>query len=95
MSHQQLREDLANLRIQIGALDAFPEAKSRMSALLTGFEEHLDSAEGAARDASEEDSSSSSLKQRLDDAVGRFEAEHPILTGVLNDIMNTLSGMGI
>ena len=95
MSHQQLRDDLESLRIQISALDDHPEAQSRMSALLVEFEAHLASAEGDAATRPPEEANTSSLKQRLDDSVGRFEAEHPILTGVLNDIMNTLSGMGI
>ncbi len=94
MSHERLREDLENLRIQIGALDAYPEAKSRMSELLADFEEHLESAEGAAVGQARADTKTS-LSRRLDDSVGRFEAEHPILTGVLNNIMNPLSGMGI
>ena len=93
--YQQLREDLENLRIQISALDGHPEAKFRMSELLADFEEHLEGAEGAPQSPSTAAASSSSLKQRLDDSIGGFEVEHPILTRVLNNIMNTLSGMGI
>jgi len=66
-----------------------------MSELLADFEDHLESAEGASQSHTTAVSDNSSLKQRLDDSMGRFEAEHPILTGVLNNIMNTLSGMGI
>jgi hypothetical protein len=95
MSHKKLREDLENLRIQIGALDEYPEAKSRMSELLTDFEEHLESAEGASRSRDTTDADTSSLKRRLDDSMDRFKVEHPILTGILNNIMNTLSSMGI
>jgi hypothetical protein len=95
MSNNKLRKDLDNLRIQIGALDAYPEAKSRMSELLTDFEEHLASVEGASQSRNPTDADTSSLKHRLDDSMDRFKVEHPILTGILNNIMDTLSGMGI
>ena len=35
------------------------------------------------------------LMQNLRDAVSHFETEHPRATAILNDIMVTLSNMGI
>ena len=36
-----------------------------------------------------------SVIARLEDAISRFEVEHPRATGILNHIMVTLGNMGI
>jgi outer membrane PBP1 activator LpoA protein len=36
-----------------------------------------------------------SLRARLRETIDRFEATHPTLTAVMNNIFNTLSGSGV
>jgi len=87
MSEQQLRESLESLRAEIERIaDNRVEAKDRLNGLINDIEASLDT---------EEDSDEHTLTQNLRDAVAHFETEHPRATAILNDIMVTLSNMGI
>ena len=88
MGEHDLQDKLQQLRAEIDkvAVDD-SEARDRMNALLGEVEKTLDS-----ESAEEVDDN---LVQNLREAVSRFEADHPRATAILNDIMVTLSNMGI
>jgi hypothetical protein len=59
-------------------------AKTHLEQLVTNLEQH-----------SNEQANNSTLRETVSSAVEKFEAEHPRITLLLNQIMNTLSGSGI
>lgn len=86
MSEQQLRQELERLKQEAANLPTDDEAgRERLHNLIEKLEKRL--AEG------EEDDEG--LFDQIQDAVSHFEAEHPRATAILNDIMVTLSNMGI
>ncbi len=88
MSTSELHEPLERLRTEIKKLGEDDEAiKQRMKGLVADLERKLES--------SGEDSEHESLVESLRENVERFEVEHPRLTAVLNQVMVSLSNMGI
>lgn len=88
MSQQKLTDTLQKLKDQIAGLaldDA--EAKEKLQSLVDSLEEKLRSPQDAAHHHS--------LVEEVRDSVQHFEVEHPRLTAILNDLMMTLSNLGI
>ena len=87
MPEKQLREDLHKLRAEIASLDSDQQAKEKLANLLTDIEQELD--HSGLNDQVK------ILSGQVEQAISRFETTHPTLTGVLNNIMVTLSGIGV
>ena len=87
MTSRKLNSDLERLRAEINhlAADDF-DSRKRLNRLISRLEAKLENP-----DAGEDDS----LMKNLRDAIAHFETEHPRATAILNDIMVTLSNMGI
>ena len=87
MPESQLQESLERLRHEIEQIaDPLSPARERLQGLVDEIESSIESSNEA------EDHG---LMQNLRDAVSHFETEHPRATAILNDIMVTLSNMGI
>ena len=85
MSRAQLEQALQRLRAELDQLDGDVEARLRgVIAELEGQIEALDSAQESA-----------SMVDNLKRHIEQFEVEHPKVTNILNDVMVTLSNMGI
>ena len=80
---QSLRIDVASARF------ADPQARERLSAMLAEIEKQLmDTGAGAGIPPE-------GLVDGLRTAVDQFEVEHPRFAGLLNQLVNALSAMGI
>jgi len=89
MSNSELHSLIRQLKSEIARLGpADGEARARLQALVAEVEERIVSTQ-------DDDGSDEDLIERLREAVERFEVEHPRATGILNNIMVTLGGMGI
>ncbi len=87
MSKEKIGESLDLLRAEIANLKVEDVAsRDRLDALVSELENQL--VEPALMDAAPIDESVKEL-------IEHFEVEHPRITGILNDLMVTLSGMGI
>lgn len=87
MPEQQLQDNLEKLRAEIEQVaDSDTEAKARLNALINEIEASIDP---------EQETGDHKLVQNIKEAVAHFETEHPRTTAILNDIMVTLSNMGI
>ena len=88
MSENKLRDDIEKLRDEIKTLHTEEDiSKEKLERLLHEIESGLET-ETHNREQSE-------LLADLKKSVGHFEAEHPRATAIINDIMVTLSNMGI
>lgn len=83
MSEQQLQEQLLKLRAELQTLPVGSSEYQSIAALIADLESQLD--EGPVE----------ALRERLQVAVTVFEAEHPQVAAVLNNIIVTLTGMGV
>lgn len=93
MSRAQLEQSLERLRGELEALDAAGGATAagdttRLRALIDEVESQLDALESGEDD-------DGTLVDGLRTQIEQFEVEHPRVTAILNDIMVTLSNMGI
>ena len=79
-SIELLRAEIDNLKVEDAA------AKLRLESLVAELERQLTEPE---RDGA------SPIDESVKEMIEHFEVEHPRITGVLNDLMVTLSGMGI
>jgi hypothetical protein len=87
MSKETLMKDLEKLRSEINQIsDDNPEARDKLIALINDLEKRLEG---------ETDEDDENLLENIRDHISRFEMEHPRTTAILNDIMVTLSNMGI
>ena len=87
MTHDKLREDLDKLRAEIDNIAADDyKSKEKLNQLITELESRLESSD-------KEDNHG--VTQNVKEAINQFESEHPRATAILNDIMVTLSNMGI
>jgi predicted transcriptional regulator len=87
MAEKEVSEALFNLRSEIERLDnRNPELKARLEGLMDDLEDRLEATE---------DENHLHLVEDMKEAVSQFEVEHPTLTGVLNELMVTLSNLGI
>lgn len=88
MTENKLRDDIEKLRFEIKNLHADDHAsKEKLQALLQEIEAGLES--------EEQEKQRTELLDRLKESVKHFETEHPRATAIINDIMVTLSNMGI
>ncbi|MGY8815667.1 MAG: DUF4404 family protein [Gammaproteobacteria bacterium] len=87
MSKGNLKEDLNRLRLEVNQIaDNKPDTKNKLITLINNLEQHINS---------ESDNNDVDLLENIRDHISNFEAEHPRATAILNDIMVTLSNMGI
>jgi seryl-tRNA synthetase len=88
MPEKILRDDIEKLRKEIESLGADEDAsKEKLEQLLQDIESGLET--------EEQDKNQSELLAGLKESVNHFETEHPRATAIINDIMVTLSNMGI
>lgn len=88
MSEQKLNDTLQELKEQIAGLTLDnPETQRKLQALVDGLETKLRSPEDTSHHHN--------LVADVRDAVEHFEVEHPRITAILNDLMMTLSNLGI
>ncbi len=88
MSSEDLTALAERLRAEIDNLDeAGPEALERLSALHAELEQRL----AHPREDNQDETFIESLKAGIE----TFEVEHPRATGILNQVLQTLSNMGI
>jgi len=88
MPEKILRDDIEKLRNEIANLSPDEDAsKEKLESLLQDIESSLD--------AEEQNENQSELLAGLKESVNHFETEHPRATAIINDIMVTLSNMGI
>ena len=87
MTDQQLHTDLERLRAEVNNLsEDNPVTREKLNVLISDIENRLD-------ESSENDDEG--LLNNLKESIHQFETEHPRATAILNDIMVTLSNMGI
>ena len=87
MTDQQLHTDLERLRAEVNNLsEDNPVTREKLNVLISDIENRLD-------ESSENDDEG--LLNSLKESIHQFETEHPRATAILNDIMVTLSNMGI
>ena len=88
MTDIKLKDELEKLRTEVKELATDNiEATEKLEALIGEIEKKL-------QEPSNPDQNTS-LVEDLKDAISQFETEHPRATAILNDIMVTLSNMGI
>lgn len=88
MPEKKIRDDIEKLRIEIKNLSADEDThKEKLEILLQDIESGLET--------DIQNKKQSELLAGLKEAVNHFETEHPRATAIINDIMVTLSNMGI
>lgn len=87
--NEKINETINTLRTEIAGLDgeAYADSKMRLQQLLKELE--MQQTGGIPAGGYDE------LVDSLKDSITHFEVSHPTLTGVLNELMMTLSNMGI
>lgn len=87
MSEQKLRDELEQLKTEAANLPIEDQAaRERLQTIIDNLEQRL---------SETGDNDDETLFDQLQDSVTQFETEHPRTTAILNDIMVTLSNMGI
>ena len=85
---QHLDELLNSLRREMDALDVGDEdVRQRLDRLILDIETRVKNPKGIAADEG--------LGGQLKASILKFEASHPRLAGVINDVVDKLSAMGI
>ena len=85
---QHLDELLNSLRREMDALDVGDEdVRQRLDRLILDIETRVKNPHGVAADEG--------LGGQLKASILKFEASHPRLAGVINDVVDKLSAMGI
>lgn len=88
MSGEKLRTDLERLRAELSAFaPGHSGTRDKLNAIIGDIERHMQEPDAA--------STHHGLLDDIRSFVRRFETEHPRATAILNDIMVTLSNMGI
>lgn len=88
MPQEQLQASLDALRKHVSTLNVENESKkTEIEALINDLEQQIDHPEDTSH--------GSRAHQQLPGMIKTFEVEHPQMTRVLNQIMLTLSNMGI
>jgi len=88
MSENKLRDDIEKLRDEIKTLSTDEDiSKERLENILQEIESGLET--------DSQNNRQPELLAGLKESVGHFETEHPRATAIINDIMVTLSNMGI
>ncbi len=86
MPEQKINEALGELRREGEQLEN-PETKERLASLVENIEQNVDFS-GSGDEHQD-------LVEDVKDAITHFEVEHPRITGILNEILMTLSNAGI
>lgn len=87
MTDNELQKKLENLRAEIEKVASNDsEARERLNTLLRDVEKTLEESGAEVDD---------NLLENIRETISQFEADHPRATAILNDIMVTLSNMGI
>ena len=87
MSKENLKLDLERLRSEVNQIaDSKPDSREKLNSLITDLEKRIES------ETNEDDIG---LMENVREHISNFKAEHPRATAILNDIMVTLSNMGI
>lgn len=87
MAEKEINEALFTLRQEVEQLEGTqPELKEKLETLLSELEDRLEASE---------DVNHLHLVEDFKTALSQFEVEHPTATGVLNELMVTLSNLGI
>ena len=88
MTNTRLKDELEKLRSEVKDLAAENiEATEKLEALISDLEKKLEQPADRDHDAT--------LVENLKESISQFETEHPRATAILNEIMVTLSNMGI
>ncbi len=88
MPEKKIRDDIEKLRTEIKNLSADEDTpKEKLEILLQDIESGLET--------EMQNKKKSELLAGLKESVNHFETEHPRATAIINDIMVTLSNMGI
>ena len=88
MSEKEINQGLAALRQQIdGLATSDSETREKLQGLLNDLEHQVNSLEAGEQQGH--------LIEDIKGAIAEFEAQHPRLTGILNDIMIALGNLGI
>lgn len=88
MERQQLSEYLDQLNRAIGDLDALDEDKSKLTSLIAEIEQQL-------HEPLEVTGDPQTLVDQVENMVTTFEQDHPRVASILNNIILTLSNMGV
>jgi hypothetical protein len=88
VERQQLREYLEELNSTIGDLHAPDDDKNKLTGLIAEIELQLNEPMLVAGDPQ-------TLVDQVENMVTTFEQDHPRVAGILNNIMLTLSNMGV
>ncbi len=87
MAEKEITEALFTLRAEVEKMEgSHPELKDKLESLLTKLENRLE-ATGEGQ--------SLHLVADMKTALTQFEVEHPTATGIINELMVTLSNIGI
>jgi hypothetical protein len=85
MPKAQIQNLVDQLESEINQLDSLEtDKKQKLENLIQDIEKGLES-----------DSLPDELRESLSESVAEFEVSHPRMTGIINDIMVTLSNLGI
>lgn len=85
MSIETIKNKIEELRTELDSVAKDdPETRDKLLKLISELEEKL-----------EQPDEHHSLIDTMNEAISNFETEHPRATAILNDIMVTLSNMGI
>jgi hypothetical protein len=88
MTAEKLQADLNRLKRELSALARDDSsARDKLDSIISDIEQRIREPDDA--------SVHHGLVASIRDAIRHFEAEHPRATAILNDIMVTLSNMGI
>jgi seryl-tRNA synthetase len=83
-----LNDDLEKLRQEVNILvNENEEARDKLNAIINDIEKKIETPGDEAHH--------SNLTTRVKEAISHFETDHPRATAILNDIMVSLSNMGI
>jgi paraquat-inducible protein B len=88
VDEQQLREHLDELNAAITELKAPKADKEKLTELITDIEQQIN-------EPMFETDNPQTLVDQVDSLVTSFEQDHPAVSGILNNIMLTLSSMGV
>ena len=88
MNTEDLHKTLERVRGELGALG--PEAgavKDRVNSLIIDLEQQFQDLDNPGHRAT--------MRDRLATLIEQFESKHPAITGMLDQIMTSLAGMGV
>ena len=88
MKNTKLNDGLKKLRAEVNDVTSEnTDAKDKLNTLINDIEKKLAEPDNTTHH--------NKLIQNIKDTISQFESEHPRATAILNDIMVSLSNMGI